>query len=379
MLISKGYTFKKSETSAGYYRITQDIFPIWNIKSDKICDRAICVVRRNINIYSEVEKKYKDTDIIQFEIVQSYISTTTDSGQKLEKARKVGEKMYNKLYYDQTFEDMFVDNLISKYPEKRNITYAFAQYKDDKSKTGYRTEYNDLNSYIKKYQFLQSDFNNINLFLGELYDRFEISFNFRSDIAASYNVDNTEQGDVEFIESKSENTPTYPIGEYEYRFIKTVPKSVIDLIPYVIRKTSEGLYGGLVTSQPLVPVELTSFGMKPYKFDNEIYVKITLASLNDDQKREFVKELEDLADVKNADALEIGKYVKTFLSKSTVGADYFFGDLRMSDYGKIFQEYALKQDLAKLIFDEEIEPLQVKTEVNLDDAESFIIKLYSLI
>jgi len=381
MLISLGYKFTVTDTY-GYYRITyQDIYPIWNIETDKICDRAICIVKRRVNMYDANEKKYKDIDIIQFEIIQSYILTELkQSRQKIEKARKVGEKMYNNLYYDQQFQDMFEDHLISKDPEKRIINYGFMLYKDPKGKRDYSSKHNELKTYIKTYQFLQSDVNNINMFLSELYNRYDISFNFRSDVAGYYNIkSDTDQ----YTESKKEDSLVYPIGEYQYRFIRSVSQSVIDAIPNVISKTDEGAYGGVVTKQPLVPTVLPSYEMKPYKFDNEIYVKLTLSVLDEAEKAQFIKELEDLADVQNADAYEIGEFIKSFLVKRTVGTIYFYGDLRISDYGKIFQEYALKQDLTKLILDEEEEayviPKQAKSEVNLDDAESFIIKLWSLI
>jgi hypothetical protein len=110
---------------------------------------------------------------------------------------------------------------------------------------------------------------------------------------------------------------------------------------------------------------------------------LAITILNENDKQQFIKELEELADVKNADAYEIGEFVKAFLVSRSVNTMYFYGDLRMSDYGKIFQEYALKQDLTKLLFDEDERayavPKEVKKEVNLDDAESFLIKLWSLI
>jgi hypothetical protein len=382
MQLSLGYLFQITE-SYGYYRIKfQDIFPIWNIETDKICDRAICIVKRKMQIYSTDEKKYKDTDIIQFEVIQSYIVTELkDTRQKIEKARKVGEKMYNNLYHDQEFQDMFVDHLITKDPQKRLINYGFYTYKDPKGKKEYTSKHSELKSYVKTFQFLQSDARNILIFLGELYRRYEISFNFRSDVAAIYNVKSETDP---FLEGKKEkHALVYPIGEYQYRFISNVSNNIKDAIPNVIRRTDDGAYGGVVLVQPLMPNVLPSYEMKPYKFDNEVYVKLTLAVLSDEDKSKFVKELEDLADVQNLDAYEIGEYVKSFLIQRTVGTLYFYGDLRISDYGKIFQEYALKQDLTKLIFDEDEEayviPKEVKKEVNFDDAEGFIIKLWSLI
>jgi hypothetical protein len=214
-----------------------------------------------------------------------------------------------------------------------------------------------------------------------LYRRFEISFNFRSDVAAYFNVESTD--DPFLLSKKEKSALVYPIGEYQYRFIDRVAQTIIDAIPNVVRKTDDGAYGGIVLKQPLMPNILPSYQMKPYKFDNDVYVKLTLAVLNDTEKSEFIKELEEMADIKNADAYEIGEFIKGFLVQRTVGTLYFYGDLRMSDYGKIFQEYALKQDLTKLVLDEDEEAYviekEVKKEVNLDDAESFIIKLWSLI
>lgn len=380
--VSTGYTYDVT-TNYGYSRVSfQDIYPIWNIETEKIADRAICIVKRSMQIYSADEKKYVDRDIIQFEVIQSYIVTELkDTRQKIEKARKVGEKLYNNLYHDQEFESMFLDHLINKDPQKKVIQYAFTTYKDPKDNKKLSTKYNDFKVYIKTYQFLQSDVDNIKMFLNEIYKRYEVSFNFRSDVGSYFNVESTN--DTFDTSKKEQQVQVYPNGEYEYRFIRNVSQNVLDAIPNVIRKSDEGAYGGVVLVQPLMPNMLPSYEMKPYKFDNEIYVKLTLAVLSDEEKSSFVKQLEDLADVKNADAYEIGEFVKAFLTQRTVGTIYFFGDLRISDYGKIFQEYALKQDLTKLIFnvDEEayVVPKQVKNEVNLDDAESFIIKLWSLI
>ena len=380
MPISFGTTFE-TDTNSYRNRITyQDIFPIWNIETEKICDRAVCVVKRKLSKYSESERKYIGTTVVQFEVVQSYvISELKDTKQKIEKARKVGEKLYNNLYHDQEFQDMFVDHLITKDPQKKAIKYAFASYYDTKDKK-WTTKYNELKVYIKTYQFLLSDVDNLQIFLSELYSKYEVSFNFRSDVGAYFNV--ATQDDI-FDASKKEQALVYPIGDYEYRFIRSVGQNLKDAIPNKIRMSDEGAYGGVVLAQPIMPNMLPSYEMKPYKFENEIYVKLTLAVLNDEEKSNFVKELEELADVKNADAYEIGEFVKTFLTQRTVGTIYFFGDLRMTDYGKIFQEYALKQDLKKLIFDEDEEayvtPKEAKKEVTLDDAESFIIKLWSLI
>ena len=382
MPISTGSTYDVRKTSYGLFRVAfQDIFPIWNIESDKLTERGICIVKRRLRTYSEAENKYIDRDVIQFEIPQSYIiRDVKETGQKLEIQKKVGEKMYNNLYHDQEFQNMFVDHLITKDPQKKVIQYAFMQFKD--SKGTYTSKHNDLKVYIKRYEFAESDVKNIKFFMNELYRKYDVSFNFRSDVGAYFNVET--QTDV-FDASKKEQqqAQAYPIGEYEYRFIRRVSESLSDSIPAMIRKTSDGAYGGVITQQPLLPNMLPSYEMKPYKFSNEILVKLTLAVLSDEDKSSFVKQLEELADVKNADEYEIGEFVRKFLTQRTVGTIYFFGDMRTSDYGKIFREYALKQDLSKLVLEErqdvEVATKAAKTEVNLDDAENFIIKLWSLI
>jgi len=166
--------------------------------------------------------------------------------------------------------------------------------------------------------------------------------------------------------------------------MRRVADNTLEAIPNMIRKTFDGAYGGVVLSQPLMPNMLPSFEMKPYKFPNEIYVKLTLAVLTDEAKSEFVKRLEEMAEVNDDDAFTIGEYVRGFLAQRSVGTTYFFGDLRTSEYGNIFREYALKQDLEKLVLEERgedvvVETKPVKTQVTLDDAENFIIKLYQLI
>ena len=162
--------------------------------------------------------------------------------------------------------------------------------------------------------------------------------------------------------------------------MKNIPEAVYTAIPYKIQRTTDSTYGGVILSQPLLPNLLPSFDMKPYRFPNEIYIKLALSILDDESKSKFVKTLEDMAEVKNDDAYTIGEYVRKFLSERSVDITYFFGDLRISEFGSIFREFALKQDLEKLIIEERgeeavIEVIPSKKEVTLDDAENFIIKL----
>ena len=374
---SYGTTF---DVSQGYVR-NQNIYPIWNVEGEKICDRAICIVhRRPYMRNANGEGQYQD--IVQFEVMQSYVvQTIKETKQKVMKERKEGEKLYNKLYHDQEFQQMFSEHLVTKTPERTKIDYAFARIKDTKDKNGYTTKYNEFNTYIKRYEFKLSEREAIVSFLSELYKRYDVSFNFRSDVAEYFNVE--AQSDL-FDPSKKEQVRAFPDGEYQYRFMRRVSDNVLEAIPNLIRKTFDGAYGGVVLSQPLMPNMLPSFEMKPFKFANEIYVKLTLAVLSDEDKSEFVKRLEEMAEVNDDDAFTIGEYVRGFLAQRSVGTTYFFGDLRVSEYGNIFREYALKQDLEKLVLEERgedvvVEAKPVKTQVTLDDAENFIIKLYQLI
>jgi len=374
---SYGTTF---DVSQGYVR-NQNIYPIWNVEGEKICDRAICIVHRKPYFRNASgEAVYQDN--VQFEVMQSYVvQVLKDTKQKVMKDRKEGEKLYNKLYHDQAFQEMFSEHLVTKTPERTKIDYAFARIKDTKDKNGYTTKYNEFNTYIKRYEFKMSEREAIQQFLSEIYKKYDVSFNFRSDVAEYFNVE--AQSDL-YDPTKKEQVRAFPDGEYQYRFMRRVADNTLEAIPNMIRKTFDGAYGGVVLSQPLMPNMLPSFEMKPYKFPNEIYVKLTLAVLTDEAKSEFVKRLEEMAEVNDDDAFTIGEYVRGFLAQRSVGTTYFFGDLRTSEYGNIFREYALKQDLEKLVLEERgedvvVEEKPVKTQVTLDDAENFIIKLYQLI
>ena len=77
------------------------------------------------------------------------------------------------------------------------------------------------------------------------------------------------------------------------------------------------------------------------------------------------------------DAREIGLFVSEFISKRTISADYFFGDLRTSDYGLIFKEYGLKKEIKNLIIEEKDEKVAKpkKNKVTFEDAETFLMYL----
>lgn len=379
MPASWGYDFETSSVgyTGGVGVRFQNIYPIWNIEGDKLCDRAIAIVHRQksgspYRASSEIE------NVVQFEVVQSYIvETPKGTGQKLEKARKEGEKLYNKLYHDQQFQEMFRNNLISPNPDKRNIKYAFARERKKDGEWG--TKYNDFKSYIKVYEFnLDTQSQDVMRFLTELYRKYDTSFNFRSDVADYYNIES--QGDVFDPTVKEQRVKSYPEGDYTYRFIRKVQENVIESIPNLKKRTLEGAYGGVILTQPMMPNMLPSFDLKPYNLPSEVMIKLTVSVLNEEDKSQFIKSLEQISEDK--DAYEVGEFVRTFITQRSVGTVYFFGDLRVSDYGRIFKEYALKQDLSQIFAEDvevEIERKPVKTEVTFDDAENFILKLWKLI
>lgn len=374
MPISFGYDFETSIVgySGGVGVKSQNIFPIWNVEGDKLCDRAVCIVHRQ-------QSGAQIKNVVQFEVVQSYIvETPKGTGQKLEKARKEGEKLYNRLYHDQQFQEMFRGNLITPNPDKRNIKYAFTRERKKDGEWG--TKYNDFKSYIKIYEFnLDTQQQDIMLFLTELYRKYDTSFNFRSDVADYFNIDPQQDVPLKAISGK-EKVKAYPDGDYTYRFIRKVQDSITDSIPNFKRKTLDGAYGGVILSQPMMPNMLPSFDLKPYNLPSEVMIKLTVSVLNEEDKTQFIKALEEVSEEK--DAYEVGEFVRGFITQRSVGTVYFFGDLRVSDYGRIFKEYALKQDLSQVFAEEvelSIESKPVKTEVTFDDAENFILKLWNLI
>ena len=383
---STGVDFKQ-----GSQQIQQTIFPVWNAESDKLVDRAICIVSRPFTYTKpasvvgdpsgvvSITPEIVDTNVIVFEILQKYkVEVIKLTRQKVYKDFKKGEKAYNELFYDQEFELMFSQYLMSKIPERTNIKYAYRRNPTSKNPDG--GIHYDYNCYIKRYKFLVTDEVEINAFLNELYKKYDANFNFRSNVADYYNIE--EQGDMfkPSITGKAEQVRSFPEGEYQYRFMKNIPDSVYAAIPYKIARTTDSVYGGVTLTQPLLPNLLPSFDMKPYRFPNDIYIKLALSILDDESKSKFVKTIEDMAEVKNEDAYAIGEYVRKFLTDRSVDITYFFGDLRISEFGSIFREFALKQDLEKIIIEERgeepvIEAIPSKKQVTLEDAENYIIKL----
>jgi hypothetical protein len=157
--------------------------------------------------------------------------------------------------------------------------------------------------------------------------------------------------------------------------MRKVSDTIVDSIPNVINRTYDSVNGGVELNFPLLPSLLPSFEMKPFRFPNETMIKLVFLVLGDADKLEFAKKLEEKA--QTDDAYEIGQFVSLFLSTKTVNLIYFVGDLRTSEYGLIFKEYALKNDVTQIFFEEKEEKTQrsVKTKVTFEDAEKFLFSL----
>jgi hypothetical protein len=123
----------------------------------------------------------------------------------------------------------------------------------------------------------------------------------------------------------------------------------------------------------MMPNMLPSYDLKPYDIPNEVLVKLTLSQLSDVDKGFFLSELQKRSDDTEA---EIGYFVEDFLQGKTVSPIFFFGDLRVVDYGEVFKKFAQNKDLSKIIFEDvEEEKKPLKSKVTFDDAENFLIEL----
>jgi hypothetical protein len=370
-------------TSYGYsYADLRDgkLFPIWNVETENLIDRAICALKRQDNI---------NKPVIQFHILQTVISTKDkQTGRNLIKERKEGGDLYNYMYYDKELDAMFNDNLITKTkpPLEQQIGYGYYRVKkksESSSKKEFSEKFYSVKGYIKIFEFPLSQKDKITEFLMELHNRYDLSFNFRSDVASFYNIE--AQQDI-FDKSKKAIVTAFPKGRYEYRFNKSVSDDVKAAIPDVIEFTENSVYGGVALPFPMQPSRLRSYELKPYKISPDILVKLTFSELTEEEKKSFVQELEKRAEVDNEDAYEIGRYVRDYLSEKTVGTTYFFGDLQLPEYGKIFRDYALKEDIRKLLFEEkekeevELEMEKTKEKIgSFEDAENFVFSIYEQI
>jgi hypothetical protein len=349
---------------SGGFVTSQNIYPIWNVESDKLVDRGIAIVHRQTT----------NINILEFQIVQSYKkSVDQTTKRKFLKARKEGEVLYNVLFHDDAFHQKFKRFFLGE--TQKPVPYAFKM----KTKDGDKPQYYDWTADIKTYQYDLKDTSNIMGFLSELHKKYDVSFNFRSDVASYYNVASQKDVPLEVLK-KEQQIQEFPDGEYEYRFSKQPNATIFESIPDIIRKTTNGAFGGVILKKPILPNLLPSYDLKPYNLPNDILVKLTTAVLKDDDKIEFTKGLLDLRD---SDDFTVGNFVRQLVTEKSVGPIYFFGNLSIPDYGEIFKQFALNKDVNQLIVkpvdEEEKIGIAPKSQITFDDAESFVLKLWSLI
>ena len=357
-----------------------DIFPIWNIENDKSIDRSVAILRRKSG-YRSQQADSSVSNIVTIEIFQQYIkdSKTGQNKEIVIPPTGVVPKRYNNIYHDNLLLDRYREYRIED-GVKKSIKYGLRKIiSKSKSGSGISTEnrFNVITVNIKSYNFDVATSSGYQAFKDlciELHSKYDMAFNFRSSNSDYYNISN--QGDIFDPTKKVENKKTFEEGVYQYRFIRKVTDAFIDSIPNVINRTYEGANGGVDLNYPLTPTLLPSFELKPYRFPNEVMIKLVFSVLSDDKKLEFAKQLEEKA--LTEDAYAIGQFVSSYLSDKSVNIIYFVGDLRTSEYGLIFKEYALKNDVKQIFFEEKEEEKvrkDAKTKVTFEDAEKFLFAL----
>jgi hypothetical protein len=356
-----------------------DIYPIWNIENDKSIDRSVAILKRRSG-YRSQQVEESISNIITVEILQQYIKDAKTGLNKEIVIPPTGvvPKRYNHIYHDNQLLDRYREYRIEN-GDKKSIKYGLKKWYE-KSKTSSslvtKTEFNQMNVNIKSYNFdvaTPAGYQALKDFFIELHTKYDLAFNFRSSNSDYFNIEN--QADIFDPVKKVENKKAFDEGVYQYRFIRKVSDAIIDSIPNVINRTYEGANGGVELNYPLTPTLLPSYEMKPYRFPNEVMIKLVFSVLSDDKKLEFAKQLEEKA--LSEDAYAIGQYVSAYLADKTVNIIYFVGDLRTSEYGLIFKEYALKNDVKQIFFEEKEEKTQkdAKTKVTFEDAEKFLFAL----
>jgi hypothetical protein len=358
-----------------------NIFPLWNIATEKINERAICLLKRN-KIFNGVTK-----EILEFEIIQSFILRKVQNVDTFV-ARERGKDMYNYLYNNDDFINQF-SNCIIAFPanEPSTISYAIKieRIKDDKGE--YKNKPNFGKFHIKKYLFSFDVTNTYSLsrlndFLNALYEIADVTFSFRSSQAEYFNI--SPQQDLFSPNEKTDaRSIRYPDGEYSYDFIRNVPDQIYEQIPNKLEKKTDTLYGGVILSQPLSPQLLPSFELKPKNIPNEIIIKLAISVLDGESKIEYTRELQRLVDA-DKNPMEIGEYVRKFITKRSVPIIYFFGDLRQSQYGMLFKEYIKGGNLSEIIFGEsESQEMQNQNEpqsvVDFENAETLLLDILKII
>jgi hypothetical protein len=364
--------------------------PIWNLPSpmlivaDKYASRALAIVK------TQEERKNVFYPIVNFIVCQNYkIATDKATGKDvivdINPIQRPNGKIefpnrWNYLYHD----DLLASDFDAYMSNVERVVIKYGSYKvTETNKAGVSTTYTELQNYgclIKKFSFNLLDSQSLidlQAFLNRLSSVYQVSFEFRSS-AASY-LNTQVFTDIDPIALKaSKPEAKFDKGEYVYQLRSAISDELLKQIPNFIEKRTGGAYGEIVTELPLTPTQCKIFEAIPLKIpDNIVYVKMALSVLDDTDKTIFIKELEDKA--KTLNVIEVGTYVDTFLSQYSVSTIYFFGNMDVYDIGNIFQNYALKKDISKLVstsLENAAKPAEKpKDKVTFEDAERFLMFL----
>lgn len=340
---------------------------IWNTRDTKNELRSVCVMKRRISSLDGGTLYY---------VFQFIERAARDKDKKISDIKKTSE-FYRPIFHDKSLYAPFKDNVLET-KEFVTIDYAAYWFKDDKTGAKKQSFYNLSDNGLPVFRhtiiFSENEKDKMSNFLSLLYSKYDTSFDFNTQAAGYYNID--EQPDVYAdLKDSQEKRELFPTGRYVYRFTDNIPEETKIRIPNVIEKTSNTAYGEVVTEKPLDPFELVSYSLIPNQIPNDIIIKLLLGALGD-RKFEFVKKLDDMQAESDFD---IGNYANKYLIDNLIAPKYFFGDASIIKYGNLLKEYALNNELTQSTFsasavddDEKVEP---KKDVTYDDAENFLIAL----
>jgi hypothetical protein len=228
---------------------------------------------------------------------------------------------------------------------------------------------------IKSFVFSSNEEKELQRFLERISQKYDLAFNFRSSDEAYYNIDT--RADI-FDPSLKQQETQYPKGQYKYEFISQVNENFISQIPDLLESDKDlGDYGGVILEQPLKPSMLASYKLIPTVggIPNEVLVNLTIAQIpNDTDRVDFIRGIEEKALLND---MSVGLFVNDFLTYKVVELKYFFGDLTILQIGKLFREYALKNDIEAIVLKKEDkkETKPRKTQIDFFGAEQFLIQM----
>jgi hypothetical protein len=236
--------------------------------------------------------------------------------------------------------------------------------------------------FLKKLVFnLDTDRQAIKELFDSLYEAFELNMNFKSSADDYYFIERTEDIYPELLRTQqleNQGQKDFEEGEYEYSLFKNLSDKEVELIPNFIERTYRGTYGGVILSKPLKPSLLPSYSLKPYNLSNKLKMQLLLSELNAPEKKEFISQAKNVAESESD--IEIGRFVDDYIRKKSVPALYFFGDMRLADYGNLVKNFIREEDIENLTYEqpttENISSSEPpKTIPTFEDSENFLIYL----